>query len=43
MSLDLLLAGLHAAPEDRLGWLAIGDCLEEMGMTAENLVRDEHF
>src|SRR5262249_28418759 len=23
--------GLHASPEDRLGWLAIGDCLEEMG------------
>src|SRR5688500_12504327 len=31
MSLESVLAGLHANPSDHLGWLAIADCLEEQG------------
>jgi len=31
MSLEAVLAGLHANPSDELGWLAIADCLEEQG------------
>src|SRR5262249_42215517 len=31
MSLQAVLAGLHANPSDELGWLAIADCLEEQG------------
>src|SRR5437763_110319 len=33
MSLEAVLAGLHANPADELGWLAIADCLEERGET----------
>src|SRR3954468_15966038 len=33
MSLEAVLAGLHANPADELGWLAIADCLEERSET----------
>src|SRR5262249_59681748 len=31
MSLEAILSALHKNPSDHLGWLAIADCLEELG------------